>query len=172
MPGGEFTDRLFAAMKVKEILRLEGPYGSFWLRDDTPKPIVLLASGTGFAPIKAVIEQMQLQGNTRPTRLYWGCRAKVDLYMDAWARAAEARMPNLRYIPVLSEPRDDDAWRGRLGLVHLAVLTDLPDLSGHQVYACGAPVMVHAAKRDFTTLGRLPEDEFHADAFTSAADKL
>jgi CDP-4-dehydro-6-deoxyglucose reductase len=170
MPGGKFTDQVFSTLKEKDILRLEGPYGSFFLREESVKPIVLLASGTGFAPIKAVIEHMELKGITRPAVLYWGCRSRADLYLDAWAQAAAARMPNLRYVPVLSEPRTDDAWAGRTGFVHEAVMADLPDLSGHQVYACGAPVMVDSARRDFTARCGLPQEEFFADSFTSAAD--
>jgi CDP-4-dehydro-6-deoxyglucose reductase len=170
MPGGKFTDQVFSTLKEKDILRLEGPYGSFFLREESAKPLVLLASGTGFAPIKALVEHMELKGITRPAVLYWGCRSRADLYLDAWAQAAAARLPNLRYVPVLSEPRAEDAWAGRTGFVHEAVMADLPDLSGHQVYACGAPVMVDAARRDFSTRCGLPEDEFFADSFTSAAD--
>ncbi|HSW08283.1 CDP-6-deoxy-delta-3,4-glucoseen reductase [Aquabacterium sp.] len=171
MPGGLFTDHVFGAMKAKEILRIEGPFGSFYLREESRKPIVLLASGTGFAPIKAIVERMQDLGLTRPTALYWGCRSKIDLYQQAWAEQAAASLPSLRYVPVLSEPRREDDWRGRTGFVHEAVMADLPDLSGHQVYACGAPVMVDAAQRDFVSRCGLPADEFYADAFTSELDK-
>jgi CDP-4-dehydro-6-deoxyglucose reductase len=171
MPGGKFTDHVFGAMKEKDILRMEGPFGSFFLREDGAKPIVLLASGTGFAPIKAIVQQMQDKGITRPAVLYWGCRRKADLYDDAWCREAAAAMPCLRYVPVLSEPAPEDAWSGRTGFVHQAVMADLPDLSGHQVYACGVPVMVESAQRDFVERCALPADEFYADSFTSEADK-
>ena len=171
MPGGKFTDHVFGAMKEKDILRMEGPFGSFFLRETSEKPLVLLASGTGFAPIKALIEHMEFKGITRPAVLYWGCRSKADLYLHEWAEAAAARLPHLRYVPVLSEPKAEDGWTGRTGLVHQAVMADLPDLSGHQVYACGAPVMVESAQRDFTAQCHLPEDEFFADSFTSAADQ-
>lgn len=171
MPGGRFTDHVFGTMQVKDILRLEGPLGSFFLREQSAKPMVLLASGTGFAPIKAIIQQIQTSGSTRDAVLYWGCRRKADLYQHEWCLQAAAAMPNLRYVPVLSEPADDDAWQGRTGFVHHAVIDDLPDLSGHQVYACGAPVMVESAQRDFEVLCGLPDDEFFADAFTSEADK-
>ncbi|HNK18486.1 MAG TPA: CDP-6-deoxy-delta-3,4-glucoseen reductase [Piscinibacter sp.] len=171
MPGGKFTEHVFGAMKEKEILRVEGPFGSFFLREDSDKPIVLLASGTGFAPIKAIIEHLEFKGITRPTVLYWGCRSKADLYLHDWAEAAAARLPNLRYVPVLSEPKPEDGWSGRTGLVHQAVMADLPDLSGHQVYACGAPIMVESARKDFLARCGLPADEFYADSFTSEADK-
>ncbi len=171
MPGGKFTDHVFGAMKERDILRVEGPFGSFFLREDSDKPIVLLASGTGFAPIKAIIEHMEFKGVQRPAVLYWGARGKADLYLHEWAVAAAARLPNLRYVPVLSEPKPVDAWTGRTGFVHQAVMADLPDLRGHQVYACGVPVMVDAARRDFTAQCGLPPEEFYADAFTSEADK-
>ncbi|MGR6807678.1 CDP-6-deoxy-delta-3,4-glucoseen reductase [Sphaerotilus natans] len=170
MPGGRFTDHVFGAMKEKEILRMEGPFGTFFLREDSPKPVVMLASGTGFAPIKALIEHMEAKGLTRPTVLYWGARKAADLYLRDWAEAAAARLPWLRFVPVLSEP--EAGWDGRTGFVHQAVMADLPDLSGHQVYACGAPVMVQSAQRDFVAACGLPEEEFFADAFTSEADKV
>jgi CDP-4-dehydro-6-deoxyglucose reductase len=171
MPGGRFTDHVFGAMKEKDILRLEGPYGSFYLREASDKPIVLLAGGTGFAPIKALIEQMQHKGITRPAVLYWGARRRVDLYLHDWALQAAAEMPNLRYVPVLSEVTAEDAWAGRTGFVHQAAMQDLPDLSGHEVYACGAPAMIDAAERDFVQRCGLPADAFFADSFTSEADK-
>lgn len=171
MPGGVFTDHVFGAMKAKEILRAEGPYGSFYLRDDSARPIVLLASGTGFAPIKAIVEHMRAKGLDRPTTLYWGCRCRADLYLHDWAQAAAAELPWLTYVPVLSDAAADDGWTGRAGLVHQAVMADQPDLSGHEVYACGAPIMVDSARRDFVGRCALPEEFFYADAFTSAADR-
>jgi CDP-4-dehydro-6-deoxyglucose reductase len=171
MPGGQFTDQVFGTMKEKDILRMEGPFGSFFLREDSDKPMVLLASGTGFAPIKALIEHMQDKGIRREAVLYWGARRPADLYLHDWAVQAAAGMPNLHYVPVLSEATAEDAWRGRTGFVHHAVMQDLPDLGAHQVYACGVPVMVDAARRDFIARCGLPADEFHADSFTSQADK-
>ncbi len=171
MAGGKFTDHVFSAMKDKEILRMEGPYGSFFLREDSDKPIVLLASGTGFSPIKAIIQHMRVLDIRRPAVLYWGCRTRVDLYLHEWAEAAAQALPSLRYVPVLSEPRAEDCWDGRTGLVHEAVMRDLPDLSGHQVYACGVPIMVESARRDFVARCGLPIEEFYADAFTSERDK-
>jgi len=172
MPGGKFTDHVFGPMKEKDILRIEGPYGSFFLREDSDKPMVLLASGTGFAPIKAVIEHMQFKGITREATLYWGGRRPADLYQSAWIEARLAEMPNLRYVPVVSNALPDDEWTGRTGFVHEAVLQDLPDLSGHEVYACGAPIVIDSARRDYTTMAGLPEEAFFVDSFTSAADKV
>ena len=171
MPGGRFTDHVFGTMKEKEILRLEGPFGSFFLREDSSRPIVMLASGTGFAPIQAILEHMRFKRIERPTVLYWGCRRTADLYRHAHCLALAADMPNLRYVPVLSEPQPQEGWTGRTGFVHQAVMEDLPDLSGHEVYACGAPVMVASAERDFVSRCNLPAENFYADAFTSEADK-
>lgn len=174
MPGGRFTDALFGAaqpaLKERDILRLEGPLGTFFLREDRSCPIVLLASGTGFAPIQAIVEHMRAAGIERPTTLYWGGRRPRDLYRrdlcEQWVR----EMPHLRFVPVVSDALAEDDWHGRTGLVHRAVIEDFPDLSGHQVYACGAPAMIDAARRDLVALCGLPAGELYADAFTSTAD--
>lgn len=171
MPGGLFTDHVFATMKPRDMLRIEGPLGSFFLREDSQRPMIFLASGTGFAPIKALLEHLRHLGSTRPVSLYWGGRRPADLYMDGWLREQAASMPHLRYIPVLSDAQPEDGWSGRTGYVHQAVLDDWADLCGHEVYACGAPAMVHAARESFTTQRGLPAECFFADAFTSAADQ-
>ncbi|NVM76534.1 CDP-4-dehydro-6-deoxyglucose reductase [Duganella sp. SG902] len=170
MPGGLFTDQVFSTMKERDILRFEGPMGTFFVREDSDKPMVLLASGTGFAPIKAIVEHLRAQGSTRQMTLYWGGRRPQDLYMDALCREWASQLPNFKYVPVLSNLLPEDHWAGRTGFVHQAVMADLPDLSGHQVYACGAPIMVESAKKDFVAQCGLPEDEFYADAFTTEAD--
>jgi CDP-4-dehydro-6-deoxyglucose reductase len=171
MPGGKFTDHVFGEMKEKEIQRIEGPFGSFYLREDSQKPMILLASGTGFAPIKAIIQHMQHTGISRPATLYWGGRRPADLYMNEWVQAQLVAMPNLSYVPVVSNALPEDEWTGRTGFVHQAVIADFPDLSAHQVYACGAPIVVDSAKADFVKLCKLPEDEFYADSFITEADK-
>lgn len=170
MPGGVFTDHVFGPMKERDILRFEGPLGTFFLREDSDKPIVLLASGTGFAPIKAIIEQLEHTQTTRPIVLYWGGRRPKDLYMHALCQEWARTLPNFKYVPVISDAQPEDNWSGRTGFVHRAVIEDFADLSGHQVYACGAPIVVESAKRDFVAQCKLPEDEFYADSFTSEAD--
>jgi CDP-4-dehydro-6-deoxyglucose reductase len=170
MPGGLFTDHVFNTMKERDILRFEGPLGTFFLREDSDKPMVLLASGTGFAPIKAIVEHAVDQKADRPMVLYWGGRRPKDLYMHALCEEWARTLPNFKYVPVISDALAEDGWTGRTGFVHRAVIEDLPDLSGHQVYACGAPVMVESAQRDFVAQCKLPEDEFYADSFTSEAD--
>ena len=122
MPGGKFTDQVFGAMKEKDILRVEGPFGTFFLREDSTKPMILLASGTGFAPIKALIEHIQHLGLNRSVTLYWGGRRPADLYMQEWVTAQQQTMPTLRYIPVVSDATADDHWEGRSGFVHRAVM--------------------------------------------------
>ena len=163
--GGQFTDHVFGKMKERDILRFEGPLGTFFLREDSQKPIVLVASGTGFAPIKAVIEHALHKGVTRPMTLYWGGRRPKDLYMNALARTWP-----IRYVPVVSDALPEDQWAGRTGFVHRAVMEDFPDLQAYQVYACGVPIMVDSARKDFIAQCRLPEDEFFADSFTTQAD--
>lgn len=174
MPGGVFTDHVFGIgetqMKEREILRLEGPFGSFFLRDETEKPIVFLASGTGFAPIKAIIESMIERGLQRKAVLYWGGRRPRDLYMDELAREWTSKLQDFEYIPVVSDALPEDQWQGRTGFVHHAVMADFEDLSEHEVYACGAPIVVESARTDFKAKCGLPDECFFADAFTSAAD--
>jgi CDP-4-dehydro-6-deoxyglucose reductase len=170
IPGGAFTDHVFGAMKEREILRFEGPHGSFFLREDSRKPIVFVAGGTGFAPIKGMIEHAIHIGIDRPMLLYRGARRPADLYLDELPQRWARERPNFRYLPVISDALPEDDWKGRTGLVHRAVLADLPDLSGHQAYVCGAPAMVDAARADFASVCRLPADEFFADSFTYAAD--
>ena len=178
MPGGKFTDSAFGVvepvLKVRDILRLEGPLGTFFLREDGDKPIVMVASGTGFAPIKAIVEHVRglrkTKGFERPMTLYWGGRRPRDLYMNELCERWAAEMPTFKYVPVVSDALPEDDWRGRTGFVHHAAMADLPDMSGVQVYACGAPVVVDSSRDDFITRCGLPAEEFYADAFVTAAD--
>jgi CDP-4-dehydro-6-deoxyglucose reductase len=169
-PGGAFSNYVFDDMKERAILRFEGPLGTFYLREDSDKPLVFVAGGTGFAPVKALIEHAVHQGIGQPIVLYWGVRSLKDLYMPGLPIRWQQEHSNLTYIPVLSDPLPEDAWRGRTGLVHQAVLDDFPDLSGYQVYACGAPAMTDIARKTFVEERRLPEDEFFCDAFTPSVD--
>ncbi len=174
LPGGLFTDFVFGAknpaLKEKDILRFEGPLGSFFLREDSKKPIIFVAAGTGFAPIKSIVEQMQHKKIERPIHLYWGGRRPSDLYLDELCQFWEKEIPQFTYTPVISDAQPEDQWQGRTGFVHQAVMADHADMANFQVYACGAPVMVNAARNDFSSRCQLPEEEFFADSFTSAAD--
>lgn len=165
IPGGQFTHYVFNEMRDRAILRFEGPLGTFFLREDSDKAVILVAGGTGFAPIKAVIEHALYEHLDREMVLYWGCRSLQDLYMPQlpaqWAR----EHPNFTFIPVLSEPKPEDNWQGRTGLVHQAVVDDFESLTGFQVYACGAPIMIEVAQATFAGCG-LPDDDFFADSFT------
>jgi CDP-4-dehydro-6-deoxyglucose reductase len=167
VPDGHFTNYVFHEMRERAILRFEAPLGSFYLREESSKPIVFVAGGTGFAPIKSVIEHAMHLGTNRSMVLYWGCRSLRDLYLPhlpgEWAR----QHPNFTFIPVLSEPKAEDNWSGRTGLVHQAVLDDFDSLAGYQVYACGAPQMIDVARETFAARG-LPDEEFFADSFTYA----
>ncbi len=176
LPGGLFTDPLFGqaadgkSVKEKDILRFEGPQGSFFLREDTQKPIIFLASGTGFAPIKSILLHMREKKIERTIHFYWGGRRPKDLYMDTLCQEFLNTMTHFHYISVISEGRPEDHWTGRTGFVHRAVMEDFPDLSAFQVYACGAPIVIASAQTDFIKQCGLPEDEFYADSFTSEAD--
>jgi CDP-4-dehydro-6-deoxyglucose reductase len=170
MSGGLFTDHVFGALKERDILRFEGPLGSFFLREDSDKPIILLASGTGFAPIKALVEHAIHLQSARPMTLYWGGRRPHDLYMASLCEQWAASVPNFTYVPVISDALPEDGWSGRTGFVHRAVIADFPDMSAHQVYACGSPIVIDSAQREFIAQCKLTKDEFYADSFVSEAD--
>ncbi len=165
VPDGHFTNFVFTDMRERAILRFEGPFGSFYLREDSDKPIIFVAGGTGFAPIKAILEHAFFKHIEREMVLYWGCRTRADFYMPTLPAQWAKEYPNFTFIPVLSDPKAEDNWRGRTGFVHQAVIDDFASLTGYQIYACGAPVMIDAGKQSFLDRG-LPEEEFFADSFT------
>lgn len=169
IPGGQFTEYVFNEMPEKAILRIEAPFGSFFLREESTKPIIMVAGGTGFAPIKGIIEHMLHHNIQREVILYWGALTKQDLYMPALPEAWAAEYPNIRFIPVLSDAKPEDQWQGRTGYVHQAVLDDFAatGLADFEVYCCGAPAMVAVAHASFIEAG-LAEDAFLSDAFTYA----
>ena len=170
VPGGHFSDQVFSTMKERDILRLKGPLGSFFIREESDKPMIFVAGGTGFAPVKAMLEHAFAAHMDRELVLYWGARALKDLYMAELPQRWLAVRPNFSFVPVLSAPAPGDNWQGRSGYVHEAVLADFADLSGYEVYACGAPVMVDAARDSFVRTRGLPEDAFYADSFSYAAE--
>ena len=172
VPDGTFTNHVFNAMKERDMLRINGPHGSFFLREDSAKPMLLIAGGTGFAPIKAVVEHAIAEHSQRPMDIYWRGRRRADLYLLQLAEQWAAEHRHIRFVPVLSDSPDSECWSGRTGLVHAAAMHDFPDLSGHQVYVCGSPVIVAVARRDFVGQCKLPEDEFFADSFEFANDDV
>ncbi len=167
VPGGLFSEQVFTKMKEKDLLRFQGPLGTFFLREDSDRPAILVAGGTGFAPIKGILEHAFAQGMKRPLHLYWGARAPRDLYLHElpleWAR----QYPHFKYTPVMSEPSPADQWSGRIGWVHAAVVADYPDLSGYEVYASGPPPMIQALKQAAKAHG-LPDDCLYYDSFEHA----
>lgn len=169
VPGGQFTRYVFEEMKEGALLRLEGPFGQFYLRKESPRPILLMGGGTGFAPLKGIIEHAFHVGVDRPMHLYWGVRARRDLYLDALPRRWAESHPNFSYVPVLSEPAAEDDWRGETGLVHQALLRHHPRLADYDVYMSGPPPMIEAAKREFLMHG-LPSERLYFDSFDFAKD--
>lgn len=169
VPGGLFTDHVFTKMKEKDLLKIRAPLGTFYLRDDD-RPIIFMVGGTGFAPAKSIIEHMIHQKSERPVHLFWGARAASDLYLDGLAKRWPEELPNFQYTPVLSEPEEDEEWPGETGWVHEAVVKHYPDLSGVDVYACGPPPMIQAAKDLFPQHG-LTEDRLFFDSFDFAPRK-
>jgi CDP-4-dehydro-6-deoxyglucose reductase len=167
IPGGVFTEYVFNEMPDKAIMRFEGPFGSFYYRDNSQKPMIMVAGGTGFAPIKGIVEHMLHHNIKRVIVIYWGARALEDLYMPELPQAWAEQYEHIKFIPVLSDAKPEDQWQGRTGLVHQAVLDDISDLSNFEVYCCGAPAMVEVAHASFQQAG-LPEDAFYSDAFNYA----
>jgi len=167
IPGGKFTTHVFTVMKVGDTVRFEGPLGSFFLREDSAKPIIFVAGATGFAPVKSMVEHAFHIKMKRRIILYWGVRSWKDLYLPELPQQWAAEHANFTFVPVLSEPKPEDQWIGRTGLVHEAILADFPDLSGHQIYACGSIKMVEAAHPAFTSHG-LAQDDCFSDAFRLA----
>ncbi len=162
--GGRWTPSVFSTMKVGDTLRIEGPKGAFRLQEDGDKPMIFVAGATGFAPIKSMLEHAFHIGLNRRMLLYWGVRHLSDLYLGNLALEWARDHANFTFVPVLSEPRAQDYWGGRTGLVHEAILMDFPSLSEHQIYACGSAQMVEAAYPAFIRHGIHSEDCF-SDAF-------
>ncbi len=169
IPGGEFTTDAFEHMQAKDMFRIEGPLGYFYLREESDRPIIFMAGGTGFAPIKGIIEHALTKGITRPMHLYWGARTLEDLYMqelpEQWAREHE----HIQYTPVLSHPKPEDNWQGKTGMVHEVLLHDFADLSPYEVYGSGPPKMVYAGRDIFPEKG-LDLDHYFSDAFEFQTD--
>ena len=168
---GEFTEYVFDHMKEKTMVRIEGPRGDFYLREDSPRPMIFVAGGTGFAPIKGIIEHAFAAGIGRPMHLYWGARATVDLYLKELPQGWVEEYANFRYTAVLSAPAASDDWRGPTGFVHETLVVDYPDLSAYDVYAAGPPAMVRAT-RDACIAHGLPVEQFFSDPFEFAPDAL
>ncbi|QSX32692.1 2Fe-2S iron-sulfur cluster binding domain-containing protein [Shewanella avicenniae] len=162
VPAGAMSEQLFnVEVAPNTLMRIEGPIGTFFVREDQ-RPIIFLAGGTGFAPVKAMVEQLLAAQSQREIHIYWGMRTAADFYStlpNDWA----SQYAHIKFVPVVSE--DDVTWQGRSGLVHQAVLSDFTDLSAFCVYACGSPLMINAAKADFVNYG-LSEKKFFSDAFT------
>ena len=172
VPGGRFTSDVFDSMQEKALLRIEGPLGGFFLRRDSDRPILMMAGGTGWAPIKAILKHMQAEHITRPVHLFWGGRRPDDLYEhEAISQMAERYGKFFKYTPVVSEPQPGDDWDGPTGWVHEALVAAYPDLSGFEVYMSGPPAMIAAGRDAFIDHG-LPGDRLFYDSFEYAADVL
>lgn len=169
VPGGRFSGYVANELAAGDTLSVSLPYGDFYLREEKDSPIVLLASGTGFAPIKSIVEDAIKRKLSRSMVLYWGARRREDLYKMDLPQKWAAQLPWFRFVPVLSEADPADGWEGRTGLVHRAVMEDFPSLASNEVYACGAPLMINAARQEFVAERALDRDAFYCDAFVPSA---
>lgn len=170
LPGGVFSEQVFTTLKAGALLRFEGPLGNFHLREQSERPMIFMAGGTGFGPVKGIIEYALQIGCTRPVHLYWGARDLPDLYLHSLPQHWAKTQTHINYTPVLSEPSRDSAWTGATGFVHQQVLADYPDLSGHDVYMAGPPPMINAAKATFAEAG-LPDAQLFYDSFEAGGEQ-
>lgn len=171
VPGGRFSDQVFSAMQPKALLRIEGPLGTFILDEDSERPRVFVGGGTGFAPLRSMLDHLLEKGLDRPHHLFWGARDGAGIYAADWLQEAVQRSQGLlQFTPVLSELPEDlvAGFSAQSGWVHDAVCAAYPDLSGHDVYMAGPPPMIHAAQACFQTAGLPPERLFY-DSFEPAA---
>jgi CDP-4-dehydro-6-deoxyglucose reductase, E3 len=164
--GGGFTEKLFGHVHTGALLRIEGPLGQFAYQEGTT-PVVMVAGGTGFAPLKSMLRHILEKGTGRDVHLYWGARQAPDLYEEALVLQWLQRHPNLRFTGVLSEAREAGAAHRRLGWVHEAVLRDYPRLDDVDVYAAGPPALIEAIRASFPPHG-LAESRLHFDSFDYA----
>lgn len=169
--GGSFTGHVFDDMRDREMLRMEGPLGSFYIRENSDRPIILMGGGTGFAPLKSMLEHMFHSGITRPVHLFWGARSKQDLYLHELPLRWQQEHTNFTYTPVLSHPFPEDQWAGETGLVTDAVVSACPDLSSYDIYMSGAPAMIDTATPLFID-HQADIHSLYSDAFEFARDVL
>lgn len=155
------------------MLRIRGPLGTFFLRENSNRPALLIGGGTGFAPLKGMLEHAFYTSVDKPLHLFWGVRTKRDLYLKALPEQWQQSHSNFHYTAVLSEPGTADGWQGETGFVSDSIVRQYPDLSDYDVYMSGPPVMVEAGHSLFLKHG-LDESRFFSDAFEYAAlsDKL
>ncbi len=171
VPDGHFGDYVFDGLKEKTLMRMEGPFGSYYLREDSDRPVILVGGGTGFAPLKGMLEHAFHIGRKTPVHLFCGVRSLRDLYMDKLVKQWLEQTDILQYTPVLSEPDENDHWQGETGFVHESVVRHYPDLSGYDVYLSGPPPMVKAGMERFYEKG-LPESQIYSDSFEYSDDAL
>ncbi|CNK46597.1 CDP-6-deoxy-delta-3%2C4-glucoseen reductase [Yersinia enterocolitica] len=160
VPNGLFSEIIFNELKLQQLLRIEGPQGTFFVRDNS-RPLIFLAGGTGFAPVKAMVEELISKNDKRPIHIYWGMPESKLFYSDI-AQKWAAEYPHIQYVPVVSG--EDRSWHGQTGFVHKAVINDFPELSHYSIYACGSLAMISAAQQELIQYG-LAEDQFFSDAF-------
>ncbi len=166
VPDGHFTPRVFDSMRERDLLRFEGPFGAYILQSEADTPIIMIAGGTGFSPIKGLIENAMERSPDQSIHLFWGARDEQDLYLDGLVRQWLDSYPNLKYTPVLSESTSA-SWRGEKGFVHDAVCRTYGRFEQFDVYASGPPIMIDCVRGSLLEKGMAP-DRFHFDSFEFA----
>lgn len=162
--GGSFTHFIFYELEENTVWRIEAPLGTFFLREDSDRPVIFMGGGTGFAPLKGMLEHAFQAADQRAMHLFWGVRTRADLYLAHLPRRWAREHTRFRYTPVLSSPQPRDQWHGETGLVHEAVLRAHPALEAYDIYMSGPPAMIHAAREAFVRHG-VREARIFSDAF-------
>jgi len=164
--GGYFTTNVFNTMQQMDLMRIEGPHGNFYFREKSTRPVIMMAGGTGFAPVKSIVEHVIAEKFSLPVYIYWGAREKQDLYQAELAEQWSKEVANISFIPVLSRA-ENSKWEGRTGYVHDAICEDFETLIDYDVYACGPPAMVTAGEQAFKQKN-LPQGHYYFDSFDFA----
>jgi propane monooxygenase reductase component len=169
-PDGLFSHLLDTELKVGDRLDVQGPFGVFTLRD-SEADLIFVGGGAGMAPILSLLRTMAERGVRRKATYYYGARRRRDLCFTEELRALEGVLPGFRFVPALSEPTDEDAWDGEVGLVTDVVKRYESTLTGAHAYLCGPPPMVEAAMPVLGALG-VEEKRIYYDKFTTTGDPI
>lgn len=164
VPKGQATTFVHKALKIGDNVSLTGPYGDFYLQEDSNRDIICIAGGSGKAPIRSIVAYLKDRGMNRKVTYFFGARSKKDLYYTEEFKAIEKEFPNFKYVPALSDPKEEDNWTGETGLITEVLDRMTDDLSDFEAYLCGSPGMINACinvleKHD------LPEQQIFFDKF-------
>lgn len=164
VPNGLCSTYIHEALDVNDEITITGPFGDFYLREDSDRSIICIGGGCGMAPIRSILYHLKEQSMPRKVMYFFGARSKKDLFFTEELRGLEKEFLNFRYIPALSEPRPEDNWEGETGLITQVVEKHIPDGPGQEAYLCGPPPMIDASIKVLTKKG-VQEIHIYYDKF-------